>query len=439
MSDERYKPTTGRFARFTKLAGLGARLSTEVVGKGVKALRGKSEGLLGAGAAEKLVATLGDMKGLAMKLGQAMSMDPDLLTPEVRKVVSRLQNQAPPMPWSTVREVVTAELGAPPEERFASFEQTPLASASLGQVHGAITRDGLEVAVKVQYPGIDEALHSDLDNLGSMAKVVGRTMGLSEMKAYWNELRGELLKELDYVEEGERAQAFALAAAPLPQLVVPRVVTELTSEKVLTLERLRGPTLKELLNKLSEVPHDERLRLSGLLITALWGPFLASGVMHADPHPGNFLVLPDGRLGVLDFGSVKRVSRRFQDANRRLYLSLQGREKVDLWDLTLASGFTVEPEHLDEARRFVDETVRLATRPVVTRDFDYGSGSLNRELRNHFIKSPMMLTKLRPPPEAMMFFRALGGLVQNSQALGARGDFQAFYEALLPLAEKPLP
>lgn len=434
MADDEhdYRPATGRLTRFAKLATLGAKLSTEVAGKGLKKLRGQEvEGILGAKGAEKLVATLGDMKGLAMKLGQAMSMDPDLFSPEVRAVVSRLQNQAPPMPFATVRKVIEADLGGTLADHYSSFEQKPLASASLGQVHAAVTRRGEQVAVKVQYPGIDDALQSDLENLGGMVKVVARSVGVGDMRAHWDELRDELVKELDYYAEAERAQRFAEAAAGLPMLRVPKVMKSLSAEHVLTMEKLEGPTLKELLNQGDAVPNDERLRVSGLLVAALWGPFLQDRVIHSDPHPGNFIVMPDGRLGVLDFGSIKEVGKAFHDANERIYAWVLGGPKLDLWKLTEAAGFTITAPR-EQAEPFIEATVALATTPAREAHFDFGKTPLSRELRNHFLKHALLMPKVRPPPEAVMFYRALGGLVQNLQALKASGNFRALYESLLP-------
>ena len=153
-SDDDKLPTQGRFTRFRKLAGLSAQLSADVLMSGAKRLVGQDPELLSMSAAEKLVTTLGEMKGAAMKIGQAVAMDTEMLSPEVRQVIARLQNEAPPMPYALVERVIREELGDAPEKLFREFSQTPLAAASLGQVHRAVLHDGRPVAVKVQYPGI---------------------------------------------------------------------------------------------------------------------------------------------------------------------------------------------------------------------------------------------------------------------------------------------
>src|SRR5499433_3911438 len=172
MAREPDGPPSSRFARLRKLAGLGAQLGTEALTRGVKRLAGSDPTSFSRGAAEKLVETLGDLKGAAMKLGQVASMDPDLFPPEVRVLLARLQNEAPPMPFERVAAVLEEELGGSPEELFAVFETVPMAAASLGQVHRARLRDGREVVVKVQYPRIDQALRSDIDNLGMVVKTI---------------------------------------------------------------------------------------------------------------------------------------------------------------------------------------------------------------------------------------------------------------------------
>jgi predicted unusual protein kinase regulating ubiquinone biosynthesis (AarF/ABC1/UbiB family) len=390
--------------------------------------------LLGHGAAERLVATLGDLKGVAMKIGQTMAMDPDLLTPEIRAVVAKLQNQAPPMPWPTVKQVITTELGRSPEEAYASFEQEPIASASLGQVHRAVTKDGHTVAVKVQYPDIARAIHSDLDNLSAMVAMVATTSRLTQGKDYFKELQQGVLEELDYQVEAERSRRFAAAVAPFGDLKVPRVFDELTAERVLTLEFFDGETLKELLQRNEGLSNEQRFHLARLLTRVTWGPFLASGVVHADPHPGNFMLLKDGSLGVLDFGAIKQMSDGWTFANRRLFTSMLGGPPYDCIGDSQKAGMVFDDPAA--ARPFVQAVLDIACRAATAEDFDYGAAAINRDMRNHFLKNALSLGAIRPPKEAMQFFRCVAGMNQNLENLGAKGPFRAVFAELFETSQQ---
>lgn len=433
MADDDDALSTGRFKRLAKLASLSARLSTDVGSRLVKRFANSagedaSVSLLGQGAAEKLVATLGDLKGLAMKVGQTMAMDPDLLTPEIRAVVARLQNQAPPMPWSTVRQVITEQLGRPPEEAYASFEEAPLASASLGQVHRAVTKDGATVAVKVQYPDIAKAIESDLKNVGAMVKVVTTTSRLTHGTEYFREVQQGLLEELDYEIEAERSRRFAEAAKPFADLRIPKVYDELTAPRVLTLEFFDGLTVKEFLNHLDTHPPEQRFQLSRLLIRVIWGPMLTSGVVHCDPHPGNFMLMKDGTLGVLDFGAIKQVSERWVEANRKLIGSFFGGPPYEAIAESERAGMDFGDRV--SAKPFVEAVLAIACRSVMTETFDYAGAGLNRELRNLFMRNALLLKNVKPPKEAIQFFRAIAGTSQNLENLGAKGPFRAVFGEL---------
>jgi predicted unusual protein kinase regulating ubiquinone biosynthesis (AarF/ABC1/UbiB family) len=435
VSDEKNGPDTGRLKRLTRLAGLGARLSTGVVARGVKKLGGSQNALIDKEAAAALVKTLGEMKGLAMKVGQMASMNPELLTPEIRAVVSKLQNQAPPMPYATVKRVIEEELKAAPEALYASFDQTPLAAASLGQVHRAVTKDGLEVAVKVQYPEIRQALKADLSNMNVLVKVLATSTGLSEGKGYFEELREHLENELDYTREAGLAQAYAKAAAPLPDVVVPRVVESLTAPRVLTLELLKGRHLKDLLHGEPAPTNDERFAAARLLIRAIWGPFLTSGLMHADPHPGNFMLLPGGKLGVLDYGSTVQLSEQMRDVNSRLFHAVAEGRPFDPVQLSRECGFRLEGKD-EVVRPFIETVIGIATRHVRSRDYSFAEATPLTEIKWHFAKNPRLMYQVMPPREGMMFFRALGGLLMNLQSLAARGDYAQVHldlAALQPL------
>jgi predicted unusual protein kinase regulating ubiquinone biosynthesis (AarF/ABC1/UbiB family) len=429
VSDDSRLPPSGRFRRFAKLAALSAQLGTDALARGVKRLAGADPTMLSKGTAEKLVATLGELKGAAMKFGQAVSMDSDLLTPEVRAILARLQNQAPSMPYENVARVVTQELGRPPEEAYQHFEHEPMAAASLGQVHRAQLSDGREVAVKVQYPGIAAALTSDLDNLGAVVRALSSTTRALDGRAYFQELRDEMMMEVDYRREASLCRGFAEAARALPELKVPEVVDSHTTQRVLTLELLPGKTLRDFVA--SEPSAPERFRISRLLIHAIYGPFFLAGEVHSDPHPGNFIILSDGRLGLVDFGSVKRFSPTFVAANVRMFLhSLHG-ERPDVLALSQEIGVTFDLP-LEEGEALIRELLHIAGKPLRALDYDYGNDGTVRELRSLFARHATRFMKIRPPSEAVMFFRALGGLSQNLRLLAGRGNFRSAY---LELAE----
>ncbi len=434
MSDDAKLPPVGRFNRFRKMASVSARLGTDVLTRGVKRLAGQEAALMTRGTAEKLVSTLGDLKGAAMKIGQMMSMDSELVSPEIRGILAKLQNEAPAMPYHSVREIIEEELGAPPEIIFKSFEPVPMAAASLGQVHRAELHDGRQVVVKVQYPGIGEALVSDLDNLGSLVKVLGKTSNALDGRAYYEELRDQMVLEVDYRREASLAQAFAVAARPLPDLRVPEVYEGFTSNRVLTLEFLNGKTLKDFL--VSEPTAPERFRVSRLLIRAIYGPFLTEGEMHADPHPGNFLVLPDGRLGVLDFGSIKRFSPNFLEVQRGMFQQAVHQSPLDVLAILRKVGFSIDlPD--DEAVSLATAVLHVAGRPLHEDHYDYSQDKTTSEMKALFTQHASRFLKLRPPSEAVMFFRSTGGLSQNLRLLGASGDFRGIYRelsALIPAA-----
>jgi predicted unusual protein kinase regulating ubiquinone biosynthesis (AarF/ABC1/UbiB family) len=370
------------------------------------------------------------MKGAAMKFGQALSMDTDFLTPEVRQVLARLQNQAPAMSQEVVARVVREELGAPPEALFREFQPEPLAAASLGQVHRAVLHDGRAVAVKVQYPGIGESLADDLDNLGLVVKTVSRASRLTDGTAYFQELREEMLLELDYRREAALATGFAAAVEKLPELRVPHVIQELSAARVLTLELLEGRTLKDWV--VGEPSAEERFRVSRQLIHAIYGPFFLAGEIHADPHPGNFMVLPDGRLGLLDFGAIKHFSAAFVDANRRMFLQAMRAEPMDVLTSCRELGFTVElPEA--EAAELVRELLHIIGRPMRSTAYDFATCMVHRDAKAFFARNAARMLKVRPPPEAVLFFRSTGGLSQNLKLLGASGDFHAVYREVAQL------
>lgn len=256
--------------------------------------------------AEQLFQVLGQLKGGAMKVGQAMSVLEAALPEEAaapyRAALTRLQEAAPALPVTTVHAVLGRELGADWRTRFSSFDDKPAAAASIGQVHRAVWADGREVAVKIQYPGAGAALLGDFRQLARFSRMLAPLSPGLELKPLLEELQARLSEELDYRLEAASQSIFAEAYHNDPEIVVPPVVAG--SDKVLVTEWIEGTPLSVVIR--AGTAH-ERDRASLLLARFLFsGPVLA-GLLHADPHPGNFRLMPDGRLGVIDFGAVNRL------------------------------------------------------------------------------------------------------------------------------------
>jgi predicted unusual protein kinase regulating ubiquinone biosynthesis (AarF/ABC1/UbiB family) len=256
--------------------------------------------------AEQIFRVLGELKGGALKLGQALSIFEAALPPEIagpyRATLTRLQESAPPLPASTVHKVLASDLGTDWRAHFAEFSDEPTAAASIGQVHRAVWHDGRHVAVKIQYPGAGRALSNDFTQLSRVGRLFGVLMPGLEVKPMLEELRARVAEELDYQLEGASQQAFAAAFAGDADIAIPQVL--MATDHVLVSEWMDGTPLAEII---ASGTQEQRNAAGILLVRFLFSGPARAGLLHADPHPGNFRLLPDGRLGVLDFGAVDRL------------------------------------------------------------------------------------------------------------------------------------
>jgi len=327
--------------------GLGKRIvgeSAEIVGRELQQRT-----------AEQLFKVLGELKGGAMKFGQALSVFESALPEEVagpyRAALTKLQEAAPPMPTRTVHAVLEERLGAEWRELFLEFEDKPSAAASIGQVHRGVCHDGREVAVKVQYPGAGEALLSDLNQLSRFARLLGPLIPGMDIKPLITELRDRVSEELDYGLEAQAQQAHAEEFANDPDFMVPAVVHQ--CEQILVTEWIDGIPLSEVI---AEGSPEQRDRAGQLLARFLFSGPARTGLLHADPHPGNFRLLPgpDGasqkdswRLGVLDFGTVDRLPAGLPTPiGHSLRLALEG-DAQSVYELLCGEGFVRESIELD--------------------------------------------------------------------------------------------
>jgi predicted unusual protein kinase regulating ubiquinone biosynthesis (AarF/ABC1/UbiB family) len=252
--------------------------------------------------AEQVVAALGNMKGALMKLGQMASYLDQGLPEPVREALAQLQSDAPPMSAELSAGVIASELGQPPEQLFAEWDPVPIAAASIGQVHRAVTHDGVAVAVKVQYPGVDEAIKADLGNAGMLFQAMGMMFPGLEPGPLVEELRARLLEELDYELEASNQRLFAEYYRDHPFIHVPDVVSALSSPRVLTTELADGVRFDEVVTW----SQDERDLAAETIFRFVFRSLYRLHAFNGDPHPGNYLFQPGGRVTFLDFGLVKR-------------------------------------------------------------------------------------------------------------------------------------
>ena len=322
-------PPTSRFGRLARLGMLAPRaipLATVAVKRALggktteeEDLEDRAKALAAAKkTAEAMLKTLGEMKGLPLKLGQMASYIDGIAPPgyeeRFREVLSALQSKAPPLSADAARTVISQELGAPPDEVFQTWEEDPFAAASIGQVHRAHTKSGDAVAVKVQYPGIDKAIEVDLKSLGTMEAMIapmGRRFGTKETVA---EISAVFRAELDYGREAETADTFRRIHHGDHAIVIPRVHHSLTTRRVLTSELIGGEDYATFAARASQ---EERDRAGETIWRFMFRALFVHGMLYADPHPGNYRFLGGGRVAFLDYGCVRHLPAERVDGIKR--------------------------------------------------------------------------------------------------------------------------
>ena len=261
-------------------------------------------------AAERMVDALGTMKGAAMKIGQLASfIDTEFLPPEYRELyqekLADLRTSAPPMPWRKVKDVLEEEWEEEPESLFESFEQEAAAAASIGQVHRAVLPDGRQVAVKIQYPGVAQAHRADMQNAGMIMRLAKALVPGLDAKAAAGELKERVLEELDYEYEGQNQRTFARAYRGHPFIYVPDVVSRLSRNRVLVTEWVDGAGFEEV----KQLPQAEKDRFGEIVFRFCFGSIYHLQHFNADAHPGNYVLMEDGKVAFLDFGMTKQLDK----------------------------------------------------------------------------------------------------------------------------------
>ncbi|BCY14842.1 AarF/ABC1/UbiB kinase family protein [Actinoplanes sp. L3-i22] len=392
--------------------------------------------------AEQLFSVLGQLKGGAMKFGQALSVFeaamPEEMAGPYRQALTKLQEAAPPMPVASVHKALAEQLGPDWRDGFAEFDDSPAAAASIGQVHRAVwklppaRKNGkprlLPVAVKVQYPGAGEALVSDLKQLSRLAGMFKIIQPGIDVKPLLAELHERVVEELDYEMEAETQRVFATAYADDPDIFVPRVVA--SAPRVLVTEWVDGTPLASVIADGTVAERDEAGRLMAILHFSAPG---RAGLLHADPHPGNFRILPDGRLGVIDFGAVARLPEGHPEPIGRLVrLALAGDADGVVAGLR-DEGFIKRDETIDAAA--VLGFLRPMIEPVAVDRFRFTRAWLRGEatrIANPRSPAYQLGRKLNLPPSYLLIHRVTLGSIGVLCQLEAEASYREILEKWLP-------
>jgi predicted unusual protein kinase regulating ubiquinone biosynthesis (AarF/ABC1/UbiB family) len=420
----------GRISRTLRTAWLSGRIG----GSYLRAKLSAKKGDVHTANAKRIAATLGELRGPLMKVGQLLATHAKALPVEYAGLLAPLATSAPPMSFQAMRAVLEEDLGAPVESLFAEIGERAANAASLGQVHRGRLHDGTEVAIKVQYPGAEEAVRSDLGNMelatNAMKRILADTLGQTRFDAtpIAAELAEHLLQETDYCREAYNAKLLARLFDGDPEIVVPRVYDSHSGLRVITYEWLEGTPLDA---ALADPARSERIVRQ--LVHALWHQFFHGGLLHADPHPGNFTVLPDGRLGLLDYGCVKIFDEAFMRAFvQMMHARLHG-DADRLREAFVLLELMDDPESEEELEDMTKIADYFSIGMREDEEFDFGAFdyvAAGRELVLHF------LARKRPPPAArhlIFLSRVLLGYYEYFSRAGAKLNF---HRELMPYVER---
>lgn len=363
----------GRLARLGALSTRALPIATEAVRRAAFGRRSDADAELEAQrrvlenakkTAQAMLKTLGEMKGLPLKLGQMASYIDGLAPPgyeeKFREVLKKLQAKAPPLSREAAEKVITRELG-PPEEIFAAWEPDPFAAASIGQVHRAVMKTGDRVAVKVQYPDIDKAIVNDLKSVSMLESMIAPVGRRYHTKETLDEIRSVFLAELDYGLEADNAELFRRIHDGDDEIVIPRVWSAFSTKRVLTLERIDGEDYATFCERAAE---EDRSAASATIWRFMFRALFKHGVLYADPHPGNYRFLGGGRVAFLDYGCVKRMPPHLLAGTKRYLIAAMDHD-WEAFERACVEVLGYDPSDEEAFRLFVDYS-KMILAPLTT-------------------------------------------------------------------------
>lgn len=434
--DKRFKATTpGK--RFLKLAGMSANIAKNVASHKVKGLfndeetHAKNQEQLYTDIGKQIAQTLGEMKGAVMKVGQIASQVKDMLPEEVASALEVLQKESPPMPFDMIRRQLIKALGDTPENLFQSFEQTPFAAASIGQVHKAVTKAGQECVVKIQYPGVKESCDSDLKHLKRALKLAGLVKVSPEViDKTFEEIRRMLYEELDYEHEAENIKLFTEYYKDHPYIIMPELLEELSAETVLTLSYVPGDNLQQV--KQPRYSQETINQIGYRIFEAFGEQIYDLRAVHSDPHPGNFAFKPDGSIIIYDFGAVKRLDSGVIEHMRNLVIAALERKLDNLDEELLKMGVRTDngkPFDIEHYREWLD--IFLA--PFAGYEpYDFSDSQLHKQMMVKVKKDGMKyIGAFQPSPETMHVNRVISGHYWTMVELGVNVSFRPLIDKIV--------
>jgi predicted unusual protein kinase regulating ubiquinone biosynthesis (AarF/ABC1/UbiB family) len=427
----------GRLERLARLGWMAGEFAAGGLADGAKRLVGSgpidaASIFLSAPRARKLARRLSQMRGAAMKLGQLLSLEgDDLLPPEFAEALAVLRATADTMPAGQVRRALGRAYGKGWETRFREFDFDPLAAASIGQVHAAVTSDGRELALKIQYPGVARSIDSDVNNLASLlrlTRILPVEVDISEIVV---EAKRQLRQEADYQLEAEHMKRYRTLVADEPGVRVPRVHDDFTTKRVLAMEHAGGRPIEELLSP----DHPQRLRdrAGEQLLRLMLRELFEFGFMQTDPNFANYLFEPDSsRLVLLDFGASREFPREFVERYRRICRAMITRDREEIRRAAVAIGYLGGNESEGRAKALADLIILLGE-PIRHRGvYDFGRSRLAARARDAGFDLVVRKGFMRaPPPETIFLHRKLAGTFLLCARIRARVNARSVIESFL--------
>jgi predicted unusual protein kinase regulating ubiquinone biosynthesis (AarF/ABC1/UbiB family) len=426
---------SGRLSRFARMTKIAAGVASGMVVEGVRQIKdgnrpNVSDLLLTPGNAKRITDELANLRGAAMKLGQMLSMDSgDMMPGDLAEVFSRLRSNAQTMPWGQLNTVLTKAYGKKWADRFRDFEYTPMAAASIGQVHRALTLDGQDIALKVQYPGIRKSINADVENVATLLRMSGQIPGGFNIKPLLAGAKRQLHDEANYLTEAKFLKQFGDALARDERFVVPLLYEDLTTDSVLAMSHVSGDPIEDV----ALLPQEERDRVVLALVELMLHELLNLRMMQTDPNFANYRYQPDtGRIVLLDFGATRHFDTEFAQAYRDLFQAMLDGDDDAIVKSARRGGYTISERNPGYRQLLLDMFKLVGELFSSAAPYAFRDSTLPAQLADKSLQMKNYRDDWKAPPiDAIFFHRKLAGLFLLASRIDARVPMREVMEKFL--------